>query len=122
LLAYVLLGVATARAWLCSGQKPWHVTYMVETLPSRADRIAAILTSRFAPSHLAVVDDSAKHLHHAGAREGGQTHYSLTIVSAAFAGQGRVARHRMVNEALAEEFASGLHALALVARTPDEAG
>ena len=93
---------------------------MVEMSPSRADRLTAILTAGFAPSYLAIVDDSAKHAHHAGARDGGQTHYSVTIVSAAFAGQNRVARHRLVNAALAGEFATGLHALALVARTPEE--
>jgi BolA protein len=97
------------------------VIIMVETSANRADRIAAILTARFAPTRLEIVDDSAKHLHHAGAREGGQTHYTVTVVSAAFTGQNRISRHRLVNAALAEEFASGLHALALVAKSPEEA-
>jgi len=93
---------------------------MVEKTSTRADRIATILTRDFAPLRLEIVDDSAKHLHHAGAREGGQTHYSVTLVSAAFTGKTRVARHRLVNAALAEEFAGGLHALALVTRAPEE--
>ncbi len=93
---------------------------MVEKTSTRADRIATILTRDFAPLRLEIVDDSAKHLHHAGAREGGQTHYSVTLVSAAFSGKTRVARHRLVNAALAEEFAGGLHALALVTRAPEE--
>lgn len=93
---------------------------MVEISPSRADRLAAILTSNFAPTLLEIQDDSARHAHHAGARDGGQTHYSVTIVSDAFAGKNRVTRHRLVNEALAGEFATGLHALALIARTPAE--
>jgi len=72
------------------------------------------------PVVLTVTDDSARHAGHAGARAGGETHYSLLIVSEAFRGEGRIARHRMVNAAVAEEFASGLHALALVLRTPEE--
>lgn len=88
--------------------------------PSRADRIEAALRTAFAPSLLHVTDDSAKHAGHAGARPGGETHYTVLLVSAAFQGQGRVARHRAVNAAVANEFDTGLHALALVLRTPEE--
>jgi BolA protein len=69
---------------------------------------------------LHVEDDSAKHAGHAGARAGGQTHYSVLLVSDAFRGQGRVDRHRAVNAVLADEFAGGLHALVLTLRTPEE--
>ncbi len=86
----------------------------------RADRIATALNDRFAPVLLRVADDSASHAGHAGAAEGGQTHYSVLMVAAAFAGQTRVARSRAVHEALAAEFGTGLHALALTLRTPDE--
>ncbi len=88
---------------------------------SRAARIEAVLTEHFAPVTLAVADDSARHAGHAGAAPGGQTHYSVTLVSAAFAGQSRVARARAVHAALAAEFADGLHALALTLHTPQEA-
>ena len=86
----------------------------------RADRIAAVLTARFAPSALRITDDSARHAGHAGAAAGGQTHYAVLLVSDAFAGQSRLARSRAVHDALAEEFAGGLHALALTLRTPEE--
>jgi BolA protein len=87
---------------------------------SRYDRITARLNETFAPIQLNVQDDSALHAGHSGARAGGETHYTVTMVSAAFAGQNRVARSRAVHEALAGELASGLHALALVLRAPGE--
>lgn len=87
---------------------------------ARADRITAVLTNRFAPAALRVIDDSARHAGHAGAAPGGQTHYTVLLVSAAFEGMPRVARSRAVHEALAAEFAGGLHALALTLRTPAE--
>jgi BolA protein len=86
----------------------------------RRARITALLCQRFAPSRLDVVDESAQHAGHSGARDGGQTHYRVTLVSAAFAGQTRVQRSRSVNEVLAGEFATGLHALSLTLRTPGE--
>ena len=87
---------------------------------SRATRIETVLRAAFAPDILAVTDDSARHAGHAGAHQDGQTHYTVLLVSAAFQGKGRVDRHRAVQAALAGEFASGLHALALVLRTPAE--
>jgi BolA protein len=81
-----------------------------------------LLCERFSPSALALIDDSARHAGHAGARPGGETHYSLTLVSAAFEGLNRVARQRLVYDTLREEFATGLHALALDLKTPAEAG
>jgi BolA protein len=79
------------------------------------------LTERFSPVRLEIIDDSARHHGHAGAAPGGQTHYNLAIVSGAFAGLSRVARQRAVMQALSSEFDSGLHALSIVARTPQEA-
>jgi BolA protein len=78
------------------------------------------LRQRFAPVRLAVEDDSARHAGHAGASEGGESHFNVEIVSAAFEGQGRVARQRLVYAELSAEFAAGLHALALVTLTPAE--
>ena len=88
--------------------------------PSRADRWTAALADVFAPSVLRVIDDSAQHAGHMGAAAGGQTHYSVLVVSDAFRGLNRVARSRAVHDALAAEFAGGMHALALRLRTPEE--
>lgn len=90
-------------------------------MTNRAERIRAALETAFAPAVVDVTDDSARHAGHAGARPGGQTHYSVAVVSPAFVGLTRVARSRAVHEALAAEFADGLHALALRLRTPEEA-
>ncbi len=68
--------------------------------------------------YLQVRDDSAAHAGHAGAREG--SHLSLTIVGACFAGQNRVARHRLVYHALRRLIPLGIHALAIEARAPGE--
>jgi len=88
-----------------------------------AERIALIdtrLRAALAPVvSLDIRDDSAQHAGHAGAAAGG--HYSVTIVSPAFAGKPRVARHRLVYDALAEAMRRGIHALAITALTPDEA-
>ena len=87
---------------------------------SVADTIRRKLTERFAPVRLELVDESERHAGHAGARPEGETHFALTIVSAAFAGMSRVARQRLVYEALAAELASRVHALSLTTRTPEE--
>lgn len=86
------------------------------------DWIARTLAAELAPSFLDVIDESHLHAGHAGARPEGETHFRLDVVSAAFEGKSRVERHRLVNGALAPAFARGLHALALKARTPAEAG
>jgi stress-induced morphogen len=97
---------------------------MMHPSPSRADRLHVVLTRAFAPTVLQVQDDSARHAGHAGAQPGGQTHYSVLLVSAAFQGVNRVARSRAVYSALSAEFGSaeqgGLHALTLTLRTPAE--
>jgi BolA protein len=85
------------------------------------ERIAAKLTQGLNPEALDIVDESDRHKGHAGAREGGETHYRVDIVSQAFAGKGRLERHRMVNALLADELAAGVHALALRTRAPGEA-
>ncbi len=84
------------------------------------DRITGKLTKAFAPEHLDVIDDSHRHEGHAGARPGGETHFTVHIVSAAFRGKSRLDRHRMVNTALADELAERVHALAIRAATPEE--
>ena len=85
------------------------------------------LTAAFAPQRIELEDDSWKHAghHHEGgmdAKDGGESHFQLTIVSNAFEGQGRVARQRAINAALKDELAGPVHALAVRAMTPAEAG
>jgi len=86
------------------------------------ESIAAKLMTAFAPRALRVIDESAMHGGHAGARPEGESHFRVQIVSEAFTGMNRVARHRAVNDALTEQFEAGLHALAIQAQTPEEAG
>ena len=85
----------------------------------RVARIRALLGDALQPQSLDVADDSHKHAGHAGAR-GGQGHFSVDIVSAAFAGKLPLARHRMVYAALGSMMQDDIHALAIRARTPDE--
>jgi BolA protein len=89
-------------------------------MPTMADRIAGKLTAQLAPEQLKVIDESHQHHGHAGWREGGETHFRVEIVSPAFAGKSRLERHRLVNTALAEELAGGVHALAIAAQAPGE--
>ncbi len=84
------------------------------------------LTKAFAPSHLAVENESAKHAGHAGARDRlgrvtGETHFRVVVVSTAFDGKSAIERHRQVNAVLKEELAGPVHALAIKALTPAEA-
>ncbi len=78
------------------------------------------LTDALQPTRLEVVDDSDKHAGHAGAREGGESHFTVTIEAPAFAGQSRVARQRAVNAALADLLAGPVHALSIKALAPGE--
>jgi BolA protein len=80
--------------------------------------IEARLNAELAPVHLLVEDDGARHAGHAGAASGG--HFNVTIVTPAFAGKTRVARHRLVYDALADAMRNGIHALAIAAYTPEE--
>jgi BolA protein len=84
------------------------------------DLITNQLTKAFVPQSLDVVDESHKHVGHAGHRPGGETHFRITIVSEAFRGKSRIERHRMINATLAAELAGGVHALAIHASAPDE--
>ena len=78
------------------------------------------LTDRLAPTRLAIIDESHRHAGHAGARPEGETHFAVTVVSAAFSGLNRVARQRLVYQTLSEELAGPVHALSLTTRTPEE--
>lgn len=87
---------------------------------SIAATIDAKLRAAFAPDLLELADDSERHRGHGGWREGGETHFRLRMIAAAFAGQGRLARQRAVNAVLAEELAGPVHALAMELRAPGE--
>jgi len=84
------------------------------------ERIVTRLTTALDPIALDIVDESDRHAGHAGAREGGGTHYRVRVVSAKFERKSRVERHRLVYDLLTAEFTDGLHALALVAKAPGE--
>jgi BolA family transcriptional regulator, general stress-responsive regulator len=90
--------------------------------PSRAERIRAALLAAFPAALVEVADDSHRHAGHAGARPEGETHYSVRVVSPAFAGLSRVSRSRAAHAALEAEFGTGLHALSLRLLAPDETG
>ncbi|HEV3241754.1 MAG TPA: BolA family protein [Methyloceanibacter sp.] len=78
------------------------------------------LRGAFAPAVIEVVNDSRRHAGHGSSPQTGESHFSVMVVSAAFAGKSRLERHRMVNTALAEELAGPVHALAVTALTPEE--
>jgi len=84
-------------------------------------RLRAKLESALSPIALDIEDESARHAGHAGAREGGETHFKIRIVTRSFAGLSRVERQRKVYAAVAEELAERVHALSLVTLTPEEA-
>lgn len=84
-----------------------------------AAELEAALREALAPQSLHVSDDSHQHAGHAGAREGG--HYSVHLVSERFDGLSRLARHRLVYDAVASWMPRGIHALALTTLTPTEA-
>lgn len=85
-----------------------------------AAEIEKRLTEALAPDRLEVIDDSEKHRGHAGHDPRGESHFTVVVVSAAFQGQNRVARQRMVNTALAELLRERVHALAMVTKAPGE--
>jgi BolA protein len=87
---------------------------------SVAATIESKLTAALQPTRVRVIDESELHKGHAGHRPGGQSHFRVEIVSAAFDGQSRVARQRRVYEILADELKAGVHALALKTLTPAE--
>ncbi|KKB63135.1 hypothetical protein WM40_12760 [Robbsia andropogonis] len=100
------------------------LSHVVPAGAARRDWIESRLRATFTPDWLDVEDDSDRHAGHAGARNQdgsiGGSHFNVTIVSTAFAGKSRVTRHRLVYDALAEAIRAGLHALAIVAFTPEE--
>jgi BolA protein len=88
-------------------------------MSSLADHIEAALRAALEPTDFILQDDSHLHAGHAGAREG--SHYTVRLVSERFAGLSRVARHRLVYDALERQMKAGIHALVIDARAPGEA-
>lgn len=88
-------------------------------MSNRGERIRARLEQAFAPLVLELVDDSHRHIGHAGAR-GGAGHYSVLVVSAQFADRPLLERHRMVYDAVRDMLNTDIHALSIQARTPEE--
>ncbi|HEY8508702.1 MAG TPA: BolA family protein [Steroidobacteraceae bacterium] len=87
-------------------------------MSTRVERIREALQRGLAPKQLEIVDDSAAHIGHAGAAGGG--HFRVRVVAEAFRGRTVLERHRMVYEAVSELMGTDIHALNIVARTPDE--
>jgi len=85
-----------------------------------AQEITQLLTAAFAPSSLAVINDSASHSGHMGDDGSGESHFTVDIESAAFAGVSRVQRQRLINAALGDIPGQRVHALAIKARAPGE--
>jgi len=88
---------------------------------NRLEHIRQRLQHALNPQHLEVIDDSHQHIGHAGARDG-RGHFSVHIVSRAFAQLSPLARHRAVYAALDDLMHSDIHALSINALTPEEAG
>ena len=84
------------------------------------DEIREKLMRAFGPEAVDVVNDSHRHHGHAGSPGTGMSHFSIKVVSPAFAGKSRIERHRMVNAVLADELAGPVHALAVTALAPGE--
>ena len=85
-----------------------------------SERIETKLRGAFQPSRLEVADDSNKHHGHSGAHPSGETHFNVTMESAAFAGKARVERQRLVHGVLADELKERVHALSLKLTAPGE--
>ena len=88
---------------------------------SVAATIERKLNAAFAPAVLELVDESHLHRGHAGAPEGGESHFRVKVVSSFFEGKNRVERQRQVNKTLAKELAGPVHALSIQALAPSEA-
>ena len=103
----------------------WHSDTSYAAAPCRcwdapSSRTGVRIATKKLRYALEIADESHRHIGHEGARPEGETHFSVTIVSAAFVGQTRVTRQRFVYQTLAEELATRVHALSLTTLTPDE--
>jgi len=85
---------------------------------TRVEQLRLVLERELMPLSLEIIDDSAQHAGHAGAREGG--HFRVVLVAATFKGRSQLERHRLVYAAVAPLMGQGVHALSIIARAPDE--
>ena len=85
---------------------------------SQVAQLRSAIEGELKPRLLEIIDDSAKHAGHAGAREGG--HYRVTLVADAFTGRSQLERHRLVYAAVTPLIGHGVHALSIIARAPEE--
>ena len=102
-------------------QRPYIGAMSTQLKGPVATEIEQRLRAALSPEQLAVIDDSEKHRGHAGHDGSGESHFTVEIVSAEFAGKNRVARQRLVNTAIADLLRDKVHALAIKARAPGEA-
>ncbi|MBI4388497.1 MAG: BolA family transcriptional regulator [Candidatus Omnitrophica bacterium] len=87
---------------------------------NRRETIDQLLNTRFSAVYVNVVDESNLHAGHADAQQGGETHFSVTVVSDSFIGKTLIERHRLIYDALQSEIKAGIHALRIKACSPDE--
>jgi BolA protein len=118
-LAFALTRLAHQR---CVAALDRFAAAAQHSIMSMSERIRQKLETGLAPSRLSIVDDSHRHAGHAGAREGGETHFWIEIVADSFAGKSRIERQRTVYGLLAEELKERVHALQLTTLAPGEAG
>ena len=85
-----------------------------------AHSIETKLTEALTPSRLELIDESALHAGHAGARPEGESHFRLLVVSDKFENRGRIERQRMVYQILGDLMTTDIHALSIKALTPAE--
>jgi len=85
---------------------------------TRVEQLRLVLERELMPLSLEIIDDSAQHAGHAGAREGG--HFRVVLVADTFKGRSQLERHRLVYAAVAPLMGQGVHALSIIARAPDE--
>lgn len=98
------------------------VNPQTETMSGQLEtEIESLLTAAFAPTHLQVINDSAKHRGHSGDDGSGESHFTVVVESAAFQGKSRLERQRMVNAALGDIPGQRVHALAIRAFASGEA-
>jgi BolA protein len=105
--------------WLARALHFFH-TRMRRPLMGLQTQMHEKLMVALRPSRLDVVNESHLHAGHHNSPDTGESHFRVLIVSNAFAGKSRLERHRMINEALGDEFKGGVHALAIKACAPDE--
>lgn len=105
---------------MISGRYGNHLDIKTAKTMALAEEIKARVIEAVAPEVIEVINESHKHAGHAGDNGTGETHFRIIVVSTRFENHTRLARHRMINDALAPVFQKGLHALSIQAFSPSE--